>query len=119
MSDETNNKPINFSELARQKKEEHAARQAKYNAGIMGGPRPSIQETFAQPKRLNDLPLKEVERLAKARGLMMVTENMIDESRKFLFPEPGQELVEHKGNARERIKVLYHAIEVLKLIEEV
>lgn len=110
MSDER--RPVSLELIAKQKAQEKQAKQAQYNAGILGGPMPP-------QKRFGDLPLTQISRLCYARGLMMGVEFLWQETVQYLHAGPEHELGEIKVKAQERIAKLEQAIELLKMVDGV
>jgi hypothetical protein len=111
----TNEKtPPRLDLIAKQRAEETAAKQAQYNAGILGnvGLHPPM-------KRLSDLPFSEITRLSYIRGLMSCAEALWQDSLSLAYTSAEWDIEATKAKARERVKILENVIELLKVIEGV
>lgn len=107
--------PIKLEVIAKQRAEETAARQAKYNASIIAG---HLGAPMAL-KKLSDLPFTEITRLSYIRGIMSCVESLWQESVSLSYSSAEWDMTANKVKARERVKVLEQAIELLKMIESV
>lgn len=116
MSEETK-EPIKLAEIAKRKADENTARMAKYNAEVLG----SVGKTLPQApsKRLSEMPYTQLIRLSYVRGLYTMVDSLWLDTQQHLFPGPEGEIEFLKQRARERIKTLENAIDLLKLIEGV
>lgn len=116
MSEETK-EPIKLSEIAKRKADENTARMAKYNAEVMAGAGKVLTQT--QLSRLSELPYTQLIRHSYIRGIFATVESLWNEHQHNIYSIGEVGIENDKRRARERIKTLENAIDLLKLIEGV